>query len=240
MRRFGLPLLVAADVATLVAAAPDAALPAHLTAPHAWIAASGADAVTADLAAVGLWLAALWTTVGLVSAAAARLPGSLGRAADRLARVVLPRAVYRLAAGATGMGVLLAPIAASAHGATTAHTPATVAAPAWPSDSPLPAPAWPLGPSTEAAPPARHGRAPAAAATVVTVRPGDSLWTIAAAHLDGRATPRRIAAQWPRWFAVNRAVIGDDPNHLVPGQVLAAPQRAVRPAHRPAAEQARP
>jgi nucleoid-associated protein YgaU len=60
----------------------------------------------------------------------------------------------------------------------------------------------------------------------VTVRPGDTLWGIAAAHLhhDGVAsTPRLVATEWPRWYAANRALIGVDADHIVPGQILHAP-----------------
>jgi nucleoid-associated protein YgaU len=57
----------------------------------------------------------------------------------------------------------------------------------------------------------------------VTVRPGDSLWRIAAAHLDRTPTAARVAAAWPQWFAANRDVIGADPDLLVPGEVLHAP-----------------
>ena len=133
MRRFGLLVLVAADVLTLVTATPSGALPGRLAAPHAWISAAGVDAVSAELAAAGLWLAALWTAVGLACVAAARVPGGAGRAAARLARVILPSAVYRLAAGAAGAGVLLSPVVASAQ------SPVTVPAPAWPSSSTIPA-----------------------------------------------------------------------------------------------------
>jgi nucleoid-associated protein YgaU len=219
MRRIALLGLVAADGLTLVTAAPSRSLPGHVAALSAWVATAGADEVAAELAAAGLWLAALWTAVGLASIALARLPGCIGTAADRLARAVLPHAVYRLAAGAAGAGLLLAPVAASAQ---PPRTP--VPAPAWPTSSTLPAPAWPLGPESSAP---RHApapdRQPPAPSEVVTVRPGDSLWTIAAASL-AHATPARVAAEWPRWFAANRAVIGADPDHLVPGEVLTSPR----------------
>ena len=31
------------------------------------------------------------------------------------------------------------------------------------------------------------------------------------------------AAEWPRWWAANRDVVGDDPDLLRPGQRLVAP-----------------
>lgn len=58
----------------------------------------------------------------------------------------------------------------------------------------------------------------------VTVRPGDSLWAIAEAHLGPGASEAEIAEAWPRWYAQNRGVIGDDPGLIHPGQVLVTPQ----------------
>lgn len=57
----------------------------------------------------------------------------------------------------------------------------------------------------------------------VVVRSGDTLWTLAAEQLGPLATDLEIAEQWPRWFQLNRAVIGDDPSLLLPGQILRAP-----------------
>lgn len=69
---------------------------------------------------------------------------------------------------------------------------------------------------------------PTKSATVdvtVTVRPGDCLWDIAAAHLPATATAEEIAAAWPRWYAANRSVIGSDPSLIYPGQVFVSPDR---------------
>jgi nucleoid-associated protein YgaU len=57
----------------------------------------------------------------------------------------------------------------------------------------------------------------------VVVRPGDSLWTIAATHLGPEATDIEIAREWPRWFRANIATIGSNPDVLLPGQILRAP-----------------
>jgi nucleoid-associated protein YgaU len=59
----------------------------------------------------------------------------------------------------------------------------------------------------------------------VGVRPGDSLWAIAARHLGPDATDAQIAAEWPRWYAANRAVIGDDPDIIEVGQQLLPPDK---------------
>jgi resuscitation-promoting factor RpfA len=109
--------------------------------------------------------------------------------------------------------------------------------PRWPSDAPEPAPDWPTSPTgrTDPARPAPHPhhRPPADPGhpgdhtvplpPTIVVRPGDSLWRLAADRLGSRATPARVAAAWPRWYAANRRVIGADPNLIHPGVTLHAP-----------------
>ena len=116
MQRTGawLGVLTLADAGAVVGLRPSAGLVAELTAPHAWLARVGADGAVTELAAAALWLAACWLAVGLVAAGVAAMPGAGGRAGRRLAAVVLPRAVYRLVAGATGLGIVLTPLAAGA------------------------------------------------------------------------------------------------------------------------------
>jgi nucleoid-associated protein YgaU len=55
------------------------------------------------------------------------------------------------------------------------------------------------------------------------VRPGDTLWEIAAERLPRDARPSEVAAAAARWWSANRTVIGPDPNVLHPGQVLSIP-----------------
>jgi nucleoid-associated protein YgaU len=57
----------------------------------------------------------------------------------------------------------------------------------------------------------------------VTVRRGDTLWSITARHLGSQASAIDVAREWPRWFAANRHVIGADPDRLLPGQLLRPP-----------------
>ena len=57
----------------------------------------------------------------------------------------------------------------------------------------------------------------------VIVRPGDTLWAIAARHLGPAANTAQVAAEWPAWYAANRPVIGNDPGLITPGTVLHAP-----------------
>lgn len=59
--------------------------------------------------------------------------------------------------------------------------------------------------------------------TEVVVAPGDSLWSIVALQLGPLATAADIAEAWPAWYDTNRSTIGEDPSHLVPGQVLRGP-----------------
>ncbi|MEI2278963.1 LysM peptidoglycan-binding domain-containing protein [Paenarthrobacter ilicis] len=58
----------------------------------------------------------------------------------------------------------------------------------------------------------------------IAVRPGDSLWSIAAARLGPLATDVDIALSWPAWYEANRDIIGEDPTALQPGQVLRPPE----------------
>jgi nucleoid-associated protein YgaU len=71
------------------------------------------------------------------------------------------------------------------------------------------------------------GSSTTGAATYV-VQSGDCLWRIARSVLaerSGRApTSTEIARFWPAIYATNRAVIGDDPNLIFPGQDLAIPE----------------
>ncbi len=59
----------------------------------------------------------------------------------------------------------------------------------------------------------------------VVVRPGDSLWAIAARNLPDDASVRDIAEAWPRWYEANRQLIGSNPNRLAVGTILRAPHQ---------------
>lgn len=60
-------------------------------------------------------------------------------------------------------------------------------------------------------------------AETYTVRPGDSLWLIAAAHLPDTATVAQIDARCRELYALNESVIGADPNLILPGMQLQLP-----------------
>ena len=55
------------------------------------------------------------------------------------------------------------------------------------------------------------------------VRPGDSLWAIAEERLGRQAAVADIADYWHRIYARNAAVIGPDPDLILPGQLLELP-----------------
>jgi len=61
-----------------------------------------------------------------------------------------------------------------------------------------------------------------------TVVRGDSLWAIARRHLAGEGVVpggSAVSMFWRTIFDANRSVIGDDPNLIIPGQVLTIPGR---------------
>lgn len=57
----------------------------------------------------------------------------------------------------------------------------------------------------------------------VVVTAGDSLWSLVEAHLGPGAGDAEVAAAWPAWWQANRSTIGDDPDLLLPGQLLTVP-----------------
>jgi nucleoid-associated protein YgaU len=233
--RAGLTALVLGDAVTVGLLRPHfGALAARLAHPRAWVQAAGLDGALVQVAGAALWLAAAWLATGVLVGLAGRLPGAAGAAARALAHRLLPGALYRLAAGSAGLGVLLSPVAA--HAVPAAHPgPAGTSqlpTPTWPgsasagSSAPIPAPTWPGSAAADPQPTPPHRAEPPAGATArhVIVRPGDSLWGIAARHLDAPARPARIAQAWPRWYAANRAVVGPDPSLIRPGQLLRPPE----------------
>ncbi|WP_394938902.1 LysM peptidoglycan-binding domain-containing protein [Psychromicrobium sp. YIM B11713] len=58
-----------------------------------------------------------------------------------------------------------------------------------------------------------------------TVRPGECLWQLVKRVLGPRATDLEIAEEWPRWYQANRELIGPDPDFVLAGQLLMAPER---------------
>ena len=90
------------------------------------------------------------------------------------------------------------------------HQPPAPRAAATSAPAPAPAPA----PASVSAP---------TSSRAVEVRRGDTLWGIAARSLPGDASVADIARATQRWHRANRAVIGDDPDLIIPAQVLDPP-----------------
>lgn len=225
-------ILVAAPLLGAIAWSRSAALMAAPTLPP--------DAVVLALLALGGAVASGYLAAGILL----DLARCIGRWANtgigarpvRRSQGRLPIA-KRLVAGALGVGLLSA-VALPAHATgewdpgwhalapavvaieTTVPTPAASAsgtAVATPAASATAAPAF------ASAPPGNAAEATPRQAEVV-VRAGDSLWRIAAQHLDPLASPAQIAAAWPGWYAANRDVVGPDPGLIHPGQVLSRPE----------------
>lgn len=162
-------------------------------------------AVVAGVGALAALMAATLQHAGRAPRLAARLealaPGPIRRAAAALVAVALTTLCTTGAASAdssvrdwlAGRAVATPPLAATPPAAATAPPSAT------------PAPT-----SSDAA-------------RAYVVRPGDCLWSIAAAALGPRATNRRIDGAWRELYTRNRSLIGDDPNLIYPGTALALP-----------------
>ncbi len=195
--------------------------------------------------AIGLWLAIATLSTLL---ATLRPRGVLGALATAISRRLAPRSLRRAVTLAVGITLLGAPLSATAaphRGAGTAGGSLAVSGiAAGPADAPAAGAAGASGagltgvsgaatagggldPSWAAVPvpPSRSRGEPVGA---VVVRRGDTLWDLAARHLGSGAGTAEIAAEWPRWYAANRSVIGPDPDQLVPGQHLRPPAREGR------------
>ena len=189
-----------------------------------------------------------WWVMSLAIAVAAAMLDRIGRtrAAAATGRFS-PAFMRRLVLAAVGLQLLTAPLATAATAATAADGPGpgraaqAAASASWtpsPRQAPEPEPhgpaaatgvdpRWkPLSPIVDAGPlaarPVRAHETPVAHREV-TVRSGDSLWSIAAAALGPFASDADIAREWPRLYAENREAIGPNPHFLRPGQVLILP-----------------
>ena len=201
-------------LATATAAATLVALLPSLRAAWSGRAAVGSvpfDRTLVELSAVALAVCVTWLWLGVLLAAVDAASGV------RLAALpVLPPGVRRLVLAGCGVAVLGAASPAVADPGSLAGLPlperATVAVhdPAHhPAHHPAPPP---LAPVVDPEP-------------TVTVRPGDTLWDIAARHAPPTSTAGAIAAATHRLYRLNRGVIGPDPDRLVPGQHLRLPRQ---------------
>ncbi|MEX2291076.1 MAG: LysM domain-containing protein [Mycobacteriales bacterium] len=176
------------------------------------------------LLALLAWGLTTWLALTVALTAGGHLPGLTGRAFAAAARRIAPTAVCRAVEVTLGLTVALgmcgAPPAVAAPGA-----PVAPRAPAVPDAAPdaLGGP----GVVPAAVPGVSLDWGAATAAGPVVVRPGDSLWRLAAQDLRrrGGAAPSNaeIAQAWPSWWAANREAVGDDPDVIQPGTRLTPP-----------------
>lgn len=168
----------------------------------------------AAIAAASLLILAIAAWSLLV--AATILFGASSRVVSAIAPAALRRALLVGAAGA----LTIAPAQAHADQASTPdarhHVVTGLALPDRP-DSP----AMTHSASPPAATPAVDGADGADGR--VRVRPGDTLWAIAARSLPDGASDADVAAATTAWHRANLDVIGADPDLIVPAQLLAPP-----------------
>ena len=203
-------------------------LVARLGNPRAWLVQTP-DAALADVSRTLLWLLAAWLGLGIVATLFTRLPGMLGRMCSATSRRLLPGTLRRLVAGSLGLSVALTPVSfASPPGRVRGRRPpSSCRRRSGPEQTRARRRALVRPPhSSPSAPtPARADRADR---RPVVVRPGDSLWLIAARRLGPTATDGEVAGAWPRWYAANRQLIGDDPELIRPGQRLDPPRNGAQ------------
>ncbi len=176
-------------------------------------------------AGVGMWLA--WSLLVAASCLVARLAGRSWRRGERLVQRWAPRAVRRalVSAVAAGVGISLGGVAQAATldpasvdlGWTVTTTRST--------DTPAP----PASVAASTVSDVSHSgeTEPGVSGSPsggLLVRPGDTLWSIAAEHLAPGADDAMIARAWPEWYQANVATIGDDPDLLHPGELLQTPR----------------
>jgi hypothetical protein len=196
--------------------------------------------VVVDLAAVAGWLCLGWLCCGALLTALGAVPSRLGRVSAAASRLITPRLVRTAVEAACGVAVAASPVISAAPGYAAPAAASTAATGAVDIDWPVTAAAqrgtnldWPAAPAAPDRPataraatrsPATHAAGERERRQHVVVRPGDTLWSIAAARLPADASNADVAAAWPRWYAANRAEIGPDPNLLLPGERLRPPQ----------------
>ncbi|WP_324274193.1 hypothetical protein [Blastococcus brunescens] len=197
-----------------------------MTAPQRTVDSAGPDSLVLATAGLLAWAVWVWGALGLALTAASAMPGLLGTAARLGTQVVLPAGARRSAGLLLGLGlgvagpvagvaatVIVAPVASAAPTGGVPDWPAAAVPSAAPTSTS--APDWPLD---RPAVPVQD--------THVVVR-GDCLWHIAGARLLERTGAQPTDADTARavhaWWTANADVMGPDPDVLLPGQVLRAP-----------------
>ena len=161
------------------------------------------------------WALSCYLLAGVTVAAASHLR-RMPATSQRLAARVVPASLRRLVAATVGASAT-ATVVTVLPAAAWADRPAPPAPAATASPLDWPGLVTPIGLVS----PQHHRGSPRHDELVV--RPGDSLWSLAARRLGPGASTTAIAAEWPRLYAFNRAAIGPDPNLIHPGQRLTPP-----------------
>lgn len=205
------------------------------------------------LAVIGLvsWALVGWLALGAALVLASRLPGLAGRLAAGVAARALPAVVRRSLEVALGASLVVGTVGITPAVAATGEPgdraqasralpstadlsldwPMTDKTPSTPAPAPVADPALAPTPAdrtpvTATADRASVVRPVGSAVSPVVVRPGDTLWDLAARELAAAGIARSeaaVAARWPAWWAANRTAIGDDPHLLRPGTALRPP-----------------
>jgi hypothetical protein len=226
LRRWaGTTAVMAAGAWVLRVGTDPAGLHAALTDPQGLVDRAGPDALLLAVVPALAWLCWAWGAVGLLLTAASTVPGGAGRLAGFVLRRVLPGSARRAAELVLGVGLVTAapvvllppaaPLAVSVAAAADVATDPGAVVVDWPG-APPPDLDWP-----------EHVPAPSAGGERVVLR-GDCLWDIAADWLQARDPGAAVADEQVRlatqaWWRANAAVIGPDPDLLLPGQVLRPP-----------------
>lgn len=194
-------------------------------------------------AALGAWVVLGWLVAGTTATLVTAALAGLGSPAHARAAALTPAAGRRLAGALLGLTLAAAPLAAAlpvgaverAAVVSADHTgrlsvggldldrPAATAPGGWSPDRPAATHRRTAGSEAAVRLVATTPHAEHRVLDEVVVRRGDSLWDIAARHLGDGADAAEVAAEWPRWYAANRHLVGADPDLLRPGQRLVPP-----------------
>jgi nucleoid-associated protein YgaU len=204
------------------------------------------DLLGAFANAAGLAIVAWWVLSMLLATLAAVLERSGSRRAAAAAGRLCPAFMRRLAIAALSVQLLSAPLANAAEplpagpgwlptqevavsadwaprGGTEGTGESRAASelqPDWRPSAPV------TDPGLLSARQVRASQLPLEKPGEITVLAGDTLWDIAARELGPTAPDLDVALRWPRWYQANQAVIGENPDALLPGQILNPPSAA--------------
>lgn len=188
------------------------------------------DAYVLDVAAVLLFVAiavlASMLVLGAVHLVVAHRGGWIASVSARLT----PAVCRRLIAAACGVGLAAPAVAATPALADpgSAHPPCSACSTPSVRLGGLPLPDLPArlpAASATERPPVEHDKSrDRDPGSRVVVRAGDSLWLIAEHRLPGAASAAEVLRLSSRLYDLNSSVIGDDPDLILPGMTLIAPE----------------